>query len=358
MSDVSLTSEPTFAEGLQGFASFCESCARDGGMKPDDITTVVGKLRDAAFVVSGLQKVRDEARARIAELERIISDAQAAPDAVTQTRAWKTIDSAPADGTLILVFAPGTEFELSDIVCTCAWHEDAGFCVCELRYPTHWMPLPEPPAEFAAQDYDASDTRDNSAASEECTQISVHPDHIGALKLLDAANTRIAELERIINDAQAAPDAVEAACDAWGRELWLCAPSAMQVALTAATLNNDARVKELERERDKALIDVMNLRVLLDGFQDDRATDLEARYARIAELKAALNKIVEEGTITTTTRVGDMYDLVTGYEDSQDIHPLAEIARAALKTTGSSCFRSPPQGMPKTGVCRAQGHTQ
>jgi uncharacterized coiled-coil protein SlyX len=157
------------------------------------------------------------------------------------------------------------------------------------------------------------------------------------------ANARIAELERIINDAQAAPDAVEAAMvsynQVWYRALRIDASTvggvrleAMQAALTVATLNNDARVKELERERDKALIDVMNLRVLLDGFQDDRATDLEARYARIAELKAALNKIVEEGTITTTTRVGDMYDLVTGYEDSQDIHPLAEIARAALQT--------------------------
>jgi hypothetical protein len=62
---------------------------------------------------------------------------------------WRTIDSAPRDGTAILVFAPGRsdrwEGDLGDLICRCAWHPDAGFCVCELRDPTHWMPLPEPP---------------------------------------------------------------------------------------------------------------------------------------------------------------------------------------------------------------------
>jgi hypothetical protein len=24
----------------------------------------------------------------------------------------------------------------------CTYHEDAGFCVCELREPTLWIPLP------------------------------------------------------------------------------------------------------------------------------------------------------------------------------------------------------------------------
>lgn len=58
---------------------------------------------------------------------------------------WQPIETAPRDGTLILVFAPGTS-RLGDLICPCAWHPDAGFCVCELREPTHWMRLPDPPS--------------------------------------------------------------------------------------------------------------------------------------------------------------------------------------------------------------------
>lgn len=62
---------------------------------------------------------------------------------------WRDIDSAPRDGTAILVFAPGRsdrwEGGLGDLICRCAWHPEAGFCVCELREPTHWQPLPPPP---------------------------------------------------------------------------------------------------------------------------------------------------------------------------------------------------------------------
>ena len=57
---------------------------------------------------------------------------------------WQPIDTAPKDKTLFLVWCP--EYRgLSSMFSLCAWHDDAGFCVDELRTPTHWMPLPEPP---------------------------------------------------------------------------------------------------------------------------------------------------------------------------------------------------------------------
>lgn len=56
---------------------------------------------------------------------------------------WLSIETAPKDRT-ILVYAPG-EQGLDPIICACRWHDDAGFYVDELRSPTHWMPLPEPP---------------------------------------------------------------------------------------------------------------------------------------------------------------------------------------------------------------------
>jgi hypothetical protein len=68
----------------------------------------------------------------------------------TPRNEWQRIESAPRDGTLILVFAPGTsakwEGDLGNLISLCAWHESAGFCICELREPTHWQPLPAPPA--------------------------------------------------------------------------------------------------------------------------------------------------------------------------------------------------------------------
>lgn len=63
---------------------------------------------------------------------------------------WKPIETAPKDGTSILVGAPEWEPEL------CSWRNDCwfrGWCAGGLRSdtygpdfdPTHWMPLPPPP---------------------------------------------------------------------------------------------------------------------------------------------------------------------------------------------------------------------
>ena len=65
---------------------------------------------------------------------------------------WQPIDTAPKDGTEVLVYAaeyPGDLLvdgePLPAFITICAYHADAGWCVCELREVTAWMPLPEPP---------------------------------------------------------------------------------------------------------------------------------------------------------------------------------------------------------------------
>lgn len=62
--------------------------------------------------------------------------------------AWSPIDDSTPRDRLIIVFAPGDHPDfydtLPDIVCVCQWHDDAGFCVDELRHPTHWMPYERP----------------------------------------------------------------------------------------------------------------------------------------------------------------------------------------------------------------------
>lgn len=65
---------------------------------------------------------------------------------------WQPIESAPKDR-LILVYCPSYQ-GLNAIVCCCQWHEDAGFCVDELRSPSHWMPLPAPPTNSTKEESD------------------------------------------------------------------------------------------------------------------------------------------------------------------------------------------------------------
>jgi hypothetical protein len=57
---------------------------------------------------------------------------------------WKPIESAPTDGTLILVWCASRD-GLPGMYSLCRYHPNAGFCVDELRYPTYWMELPEAP---------------------------------------------------------------------------------------------------------------------------------------------------------------------------------------------------------------------
>lgn len=61
---------------------------------------------------------------------------------------WRLIDDDTPRDKPIIVFAPGDDPDfhepLNDIVCLCQWHPDAGFCIDELRHPTHWMPYEKP----------------------------------------------------------------------------------------------------------------------------------------------------------------------------------------------------------------------
>ena len=58
---------------------------------------------------------------------------------------WQPIETAPKDRE-ILVYAPAYQ-DLRFLISVCKWNESAGFCIDELRQPTHWMELPKPPRE-------------------------------------------------------------------------------------------------------------------------------------------------------------------------------------------------------------------
>jgi len=67
--------------------------------------------------------------------------------AAAEAAAWQPIETALRDR-MILVYAPAYE-GLPEIVGPCRWHEDAGFCVDELRFPTLWRLMPAPPTAIS-----------------------------------------------------------------------------------------------------------------------------------------------------------------------------------------------------------------
>lgn len=73
----------------------------------------------------------------------MVSDPEPAPSAPA---VWQPIETAPKDGTPVLVWTSDVGKEgLTEFASVCSYHPDAGFCTHELMAATHWMPLPDPP---------------------------------------------------------------------------------------------------------------------------------------------------------------------------------------------------------------------
>jgi Protein of unknown function (DUF551) len=70
---------------------------------------------------------------------------------------WRTIESAPKDGTLVLLFVPGSRileivFGRWDTMGNEDWLMDMGESAAPIDIPvTHWQPLPPPPARDTAE---------------------------------------------------------------------------------------------------------------------------------------------------------------------------------------------------------------
>ena len=62
--------------------------------------------------------------------------------AMDEQSGWMPIETAPKDGTEIIVYCQPAH-GLPHMASVCAWHDDAGFCVDELREPSLWIPLPK-----------------------------------------------------------------------------------------------------------------------------------------------------------------------------------------------------------------------
>jgi hypothetical protein len=63
---------------------------------------------------------------------------------------WQTIDSAPKDGTRVMLYVPPygamcghNQFTINPYMNNDVWHLSS--CLNKEAQPTHWMPLPQPP---------------------------------------------------------------------------------------------------------------------------------------------------------------------------------------------------------------------
>lgn len=98
------------------------------------------KARRVEAFINGLRL--SDGKSELAVDVVVASDEAAGMTLVPRSQVeWQPIETAPTDGTEVLLWvAPGEG--LSGFRCVGAYHEDAGWTVCELRDATHWMPLP------------------------------------------------------------------------------------------------------------------------------------------------------------------------------------------------------------------------
>lgn len=137
-----------------------------------------------------LRTAHDEMLAVAAELRAMIADAPQPPASVSQWPAWQPIETAPKDGTALLLWEEASIHPFVGWWAMGGWkvsHEhvdaeggwDGAVVVDRLQLPiTHWMPLPPDPGE-AVQPADVAQT---------VAWARIHPD--GSLAgdlLLDAA---------------------------------------------------------------------------------------------------------------------------------------------------------------------------
>lgn len=104
-----------------------------------------GSPPDAACVDrETLQELSDEIRRlrlRYAKLRELHSDLFAKVHRLEQKLTWKPIDTAPGDGTEVIIYSRGRQM----VACWDADHEWWWDGHNSMRDPTHWLPRPEDP---------------------------------------------------------------------------------------------------------------------------------------------------------------------------------------------------------------------
>lgn len=104
--------------------------------QPRVVLALIARLRKAE---AEADRWRETATAAFADRERLLDVL-----AVAEHMEWQTIETAPTDGSLVLVWAAPYE-GLPCFVTPARYQPNVGWCVDELRGATHWRPLPAGP---------------------------------------------------------------------------------------------------------------------------------------------------------------------------------------------------------------------
>lgn len=107
----------------------------------EDIVTVRDFLQAVFDYGIGLNR-RDRAREALAAFERIVADRRA----LAQGNAWRPIETAPKDGTRVMLWAAEWEGANSGCMFGTGWGQ---YDHIWKHQPTHWQPLPAAPDEIA-----------------------------------------------------------------------------------------------------------------------------------------------------------------------------------------------------------------
>lgn len=120
-----------FAEAMRGEVTWAQDRINDDD---EEYVRADPHLGGSFYKEADIDRLMERAEVAEAECKRLQT-----------ARKWKPIETAPPDGTPVLVYASPAH-GLEGFMCVAAYHPSAGWCVDELREATHWMPLPLPPA--------------------------------------------------------------------------------------------------------------------------------------------------------------------------------------------------------------------
>lgn len=135
---------------------FALALLAEGADVRNRVTTRYLELRNFSSIIPS---PRPGGEARETQTQAYVR-ATAAPEG-REEKCWQPIATAPKDATRILVYIPGARLEVREVWCAMEWEGGPQYwstpipvqggkgTMILLDSPTHWMPLPPPPATGA-----------------------------------------------------------------------------------------------------------------------------------------------------------------------------------------------------------------
>lgn len=132
--------ECSFQHGPVRDCPVCQDKSAKNWLENERLRAQIAALQSPAPIMDLSKLTRSEIEDLAKQMKKC------GPISVVQSPAgeWRSMESAPKDGTVIEVYAPGCD-GLPDMVALSSYHPDAGFTICAHRFEKYWRPF-SPPA--------------------------------------------------------------------------------------------------------------------------------------------------------------------------------------------------------------------